>query len=261
MSNYAPAAEAAIQVIEFMAEEKAAVGITDICQGTGLNSNMVFRILNTLEKSGWIYDVNRKYALTLRPFRYASTALMHTTLQSAALSPLQTLWNTVGESTYLGVLDGDRVLYTQHLDGRGDVRVAGRVGGRYVLHATAPGKILLAHADPAVITAYCATQLTMRTPNTITTPAAMQEELHWIREHGYALDREEYGKGIVCVAGPVYDAAETVIASIGCSAYMVDDMETIFARLLPPIWQACRDTSLCLGYTGSAFASIEPHTV
>lgn len=257
MSNFAPAAEAAIQVVEFMAEEKTAVGITDICQGTGLNSNMVFRILNSLQKSGWVYDTNRKYALTLRPFRYTSTALMHTTLQSAALTPLQTLWNTVGESTYLGVLDGDRVLYTQHLDGRGDVRVAGRVGGRYILHGTAPGKILLAYADPTVIAEYCANQLTMRTPNTITDPDAMQKELCWIREHNYALDKEEYGRGIVCVAGPVFDASEKVIASIGCSAYMADDMETLFARLLPPVQEACRETSCCLGYTGNAFSHID----
>ncbi|MEI6356358.1 MAG: IclR family transcriptional regulator, partial [Verrucomicrobiota bacterium] len=48
----------------------------------------------------------------------------------------------IGESVYVGILYDDQVLYIDHRDGTGPVRIAGQVGGRYPLHCTAPGKVL-----------------------------------------------------------------------------------------------------------------------
>ena len=45
MSNLAPAAEASTKIITFLAECEQETGISEISRGTGINKNMVFRIL------------------------------------------------------------------------------------------------------------------------------------------------------------------------------------------------------------------------
>lgn len=248
MSVLAPAVDAAVKVIEFIAEESSDVGISEICRGTGLNKNMVFRILNTLEDQGWVYCGNQKYGLTLRPFRITSKALSKQALNNAAYLHIHKLWQETGESTYLSILKNEKVLYLQHFDGIGDVRVAGRVGGEYDIHCSAPGKALLAYAGADYIDNYLKKGLEKRTSNTITDEAGLRKELETIRMNGYATDREEFGNGITCVAAPVFDYTGTAVGAVGCSAFTINgDSESVVRRLLSPVLEAAEEISVCLG--------------
>lgn len=249
MSNFAPAVDAATKVIRFIAEEKSDVGISDICRGTDLNKNMVFRILNSLEAQGWVYCDDQKYGLTLVPFYLSSKALSKMTLNNAAYPSLYKLWRKTGESTYLGTLKGDKVSYLQHFDGTGDVRVAGRVGGEYDIYCSAPGKVLLANAGDEFITEYLKNDIEKRTDKTITDKEEFKKELQNIREKGYATDKEEFGNGITCVAAPIIDMSGKVIGSIGCSAFTLNgDCQSVIDRLLPDVLEAANEISTCLGY-------------
>lgn len=248
MSNYAPAVEAATEVIEFLAKADSEIGISEISRGVDLNKNMVFRILNSLEKQGWVYCSDQKYSLTLVPFQITSRVLARMSLSNAATPCVYELWKKTGESTYLGILKGDKVSYIQHFDSVKDVRVAGRVGGEYDVYCSAPGKILLAHSGEENIRRYLKKALKKRTVNTVTDKNALKSELENIRERGYAADREEFGNGIACAAAPVFDLDGKVIAAVGCSAFVADgDCDRVIAELLPPVIAAARDISLCLG--------------
>lgn len=252
MSNFAPAVEAATKIISFLSESDMEVGISEISRGTELNKNIVFRTLNSLEKEGWIYCNDQKYSLTLLPFKLASRAVSRVSLNTVALPVLYELHNATGESTYLGVLKKDKVMYIQHLDGVRDVRVAGRVGGEYDLYCSAPGKILLAYADEAFIKNYIEQYmggvLEPRTQFTITDPDLLLEELAWIREKQYATDREEFGNGISCVAAPVFDYTGNVVGCVGNSAFTINhDSESVIRRLLPEVTKAAEQISIRLG--------------
>ena len=249
MSNFAPAAEAATKIITFLAENEKEIGISEISRGVDLNKNMVFRILNSLEKEGWVYCNDQKYALTLLPFKVASAALSRMSLNTVSLPILYDLLNKTGESTYLGVLDEDRVLYLQHLDGVKSVRVAGRVGGRYELYCSAPGKVLLANSCDEFINKYTDSDFEKRTENTLIEKNQIKDELEKVRCQGYATDMEEFGKGIVCAAAPVYDYSGKVIAAVGCSAFATfgKEKETVDA-LLPHVISSANEISKRLGY-------------
>ena len=60
------------------------------------------------------------------------------------------------------------------------------------------------------------------TPHTITDPIALKRELDRVRRSGYALDREEITRGIVCIAAPIRNPdGETVAAiSVAFPAYI-----------------------------------------
>lgn len=248
MSNFAPAVEAAAKIITFLAECEKEIGISEISRGVDINKNMVFRILNSLEKEGWVYCCEQKYSLTLLPFRLASKAVSRATLNTMSLPILYNLHNTTGESTYLGILKDDKVLYIQHLDGVKNVRVAGRVGGEYDLYCSAPGKVLLAYADIDFIEEYTSRDLEKRTENSITAKSALMQELEAVRQNGYACDREEFGNGITCVAAPIFDYTGKVVGCVGNSAFTLSrDSQSIIDRLLPPVLRAAKEISVRLG--------------
>lgn len=248
MSNFAPAAEAATKIITFLAECEQEIGISEISRGTELNKNMVFRILNSLEKEGWVYCHEQKYSLTLLLFGLASKPISRLSLNTAATPILYNLLNKTGESTYLGILKDDKVLYIQHLDGVKNVRVAGRVGGEYDLYCSAPGKVLLAYADNDFINEYTSRTLEKRTENSITEKSALLEELESIRKKGYATDREEFGNGISCVAAPIFDYTGKVIGAMGCSAFTLNKKcDDVVERLRPSVIEAARQISNRLG--------------
>lgn len=222
-SQLAPAVTNAVKVIELLANETQMLGISEISRKLDLNKNMVYRILNTLQKENWVYfdEQSGKYQLTLQPFQTASKSLQRLTLNNAALPFTYSLWQKTGESTYLAVMRDDSVVYIQHLDSVKSVKVSGTVGGSYPLHCSAPGKILLAYAGDEAIDRYCKLPLKKMTEHTITDPYEFKSYLARVRQNGYATDIEEFGYGIVCYAAPIFDYTGTAIGAIGCSGSLV----------------------------------------
>lgn len=248
MSNFAPAAEAATKVITFLAKCGQETGISEISRGTEINKNMVFRILNSLEKEGWVYCNAQKYSLTLSLFKLASMPISRLSLNTAALPVLYDLLNKTGESTYLGIINEDKVLYIQHLDGVKNVRVAGKVGCEYDLYCTAPGKVLLAYSDNEFIEKYTSRNFEKQTDNTMTKKPELLKEIDNIKKNGYATDKEEFGNGITCVAAPIFNYTGKAVGVIGCSAFTFNkEFDEKINELLPSVLTAANEISMRLG--------------
>ena len=248
MSNCAPSVEASTKIISFLADSEREVGISEISRGTEINKNMVFRILNTLENEGWVYCREQKYSLTLSLFGLASKPISRLSLNTVATPILYDLLNKTGESTYLGILKEDKVLYIQHLDGVKSVRVAGAVGGEYDLYCSAPGKVLLSFSNEKFIESYLSKNFEKKTTNTVIEKHEILVNLEKIRKNGYATDLEEFGNGITCVAAPIYDYSGKVIAAIGCSAFTFDSRcDEVVKRMLPDVSKAAKEISIRLG--------------
>ena len=159
------------------------------------------------------------------------------------------LWKETGESTYLGILHGNKMLYLQHLDSTRDVRAAGVVGGMYDLYCSAPGKILLTYASDAFRETYFQIPKTKNTPNTLTEDFELRTELEQIRRQGYALDNEEFSRGIFCAAAPIFDYEETLQGAVGCSVCMFNHtLESLKSEILPKVIETAKKISTCLGH-------------
>jgi IclR family acetate operon transcriptional repressor len=79
--------------------------------------------------------------------------------------------------------------------------------------------------EPAKLRRILTGELEAYTPHTITKPGALRRELAKVRRCGYALDREEITRGIVCVAAPIRNGeGDTVAAiSIALPAYINEE--------------------------------------
>lgn len=209
-----------IAVLDVIKVSREPLGLSEIARRAGVSKNMCLRILETLTDLGWVYQHTNSpvYELTLAPFQFFAGARNRTTLLDQALPALKQLNRETGESTYLCVLHENMALMIHVIKGIRPISVTGEVGASYDLHATAPGKVLLAWGDEALLQQAVKHRLKSYTAKTITATAALRAELDLIRGRGYALNQEEYGTGLLGLAAPVFNEDRELIATMGIFA-------------------------------------------
>lgn len=248
----APAVDYALKIIECFANTKEELGIADISNMLAINKNAVSRVLEALIEKDWIYmsdTVSKKYRLTMRPFSIISASVSENEMLKISKPILSRIHEQIGDSIYLGIKNGNNVLYLLHFDSVKEVRISGRAGGEYPLHCSAPGKVLLAHELPTEIDAYFSVTPEKRTDNTLQTAVEFYEESQKIKKMGYAIDNEEFGKGILCIACPVYNSNGKVVATVGLSSLTIyDDINSMIRNKYPILEHAAMQISTALGH-------------
>ena len=164
-------------------------------------------------------------------------------LREAALPFLEDLYEVTHENVQLGVREGHEVVYIERIAGRRAVGVLTRVGGRFPLHASGIGVVLLAHAPDAVQRQVLDGPLQRFTDYTITDPERLRRMLSQIRRDGVAVSDRQVTDDAVSVAAPIVDGAGEVIAALSIVS-KADGTEA--ARLVPAVRAAALGTSRAL---------------
>jgi DNA-binding IclR family transcriptional regulator len=129
-------------------------------------------------------------------------------------------------------------MYVARIDGPKSARMYTPIGRRAPAHATALGKAILAFRRGLVA---C-------TPNTITEPAALREELRRTRGRGYAVDQEEFIQGIRCVAVPVRGESGKIEGALSVSGSVFQVRPEDTEQLAGLLQDAAYELSGRLGY-------------
>ncbi|WP_182358854.1 IclR family transcriptional regulator [Tomitella gaofuii] len=121
--------------------------LSEVTRRTGLPRSTAHRMLERLVQMQWVRKDGRDYELGARLIELGSLAATQSRLHSAAVPIMRELHRVTGHMVYLGVLDGDDVLYTQRVGApRGTVPPA-RVGARRPATRSPIGRCLLAYSD------------------------------------------------------------------------------------------------------------------
>ncbi len=204
----------ALEILEALASEGGAIGITDVADRVDLPLPTIHRILRTLVDAGYVLQTpRRQYALSARLItlsRYAGGAL------GVSLRPLLTpVVDAVGESASIAMLDQDYARYISHVPTEHSMRMFTEIGNQVSLHATGVGKAILSVLPMTEVQSILRRSGMRRfTANTITEYDALLAELEFIRSQGYARDREEHELGVSCIAVPI---PGTVLLSVSVS--------------------------------------------
>ena len=248
----APAVDYALDIMEYFAINNRPIGISDISNALNINKNAVSRVLEALIEKNWIYaceENQKKYNLTLRPFSLLSNNVRSSRFVRIATPLLENLNNELGDAVYLGVKNGKNVLYLLHFDSKKEVRINGRVGGEYPLNCSAPGKVLLSYSKSDEIKTYFNDSISKMTENTIVDYSHFISEAINIRQRGYAVDNEEFAKGIICIASPVFDFDGRIVACVGLSTLtLYDSIDSLTDRKLELLKGVADEISKKLGY-------------
>jgi DNA-binding IclR family transcriptional regulator len=195
------------------------VTFTDLQRRLGFPKSSLHELLTLLSDRGyvsWTAD-GRRFGLGIRAWEIGQSYLQHRRIVDEALPAMASIVALLNETVQLAMLEGLENVYLAKVDCTHPVRLQTDAGKRYPAHATALGKVLLAHLTPnELLDRLQRAQLSRLTRNTITNSDELLRELARSRSQGFAVDWEEGMEGVRCVAVPVRNDRE-VVAAISAS--------------------------------------------
>ena len=157
-----------------------------------------------------------------------------------------------GETTHLVIREGRQAVFVDHELTAQPVGVSVGSGRCEPLHCTAVGKALIADYDRAELEKLFGNEpLPAPTKRVIRTIAELAKECQRTQKRGYAVDNEEFHKGVRCVAAPIRDGSGQVIAAIGISAPIDRLSESRCEKVAQEVKRAAAEISSKLGYRAS----------
>lgn len=190
-------------LLELMASRDQLFSLPALVEQTGLPKPTLHRMLVQLESAGLLQRERdgRHYSTGLRLRRLAEQVLLNNSLHGARHAVLRRLVEEVGESANLTVLSGAEVIYLDRVETAAPLRFYLHPGSRVPAHCSASGKLFLAQMNAAQRRRTLAgVALERYTAATLTEPELLEAELARVRRDGYALDREEFLPGLLCIA-------------------------------------------------------------
>lgn len=204
-------------ILEALLQKNCPLSLTELSKELGMYPSMLHRMLATMRYWGYVEQdpQTRKYQLGLKVVELGIAKLQRMKLVKEATPYLQKLLTQCNETVHLAVLDKGEVIYLAKEESIQSIRMVSQVGGRAPVHCTALGKVLLAYLGPQDQKRILGKKgLPSFTDNTIIDRKKMREELRKIKEQGFALDIEEYEKGLSCISAPIRNHQGTVIAAV-----------------------------------------------
>jgi len=248
--------ERALRVFEVLGEGgPEGVGLADLGRSVQTSKSTMLTLLRTLIDHGFVAEVGtgrgRRYQLGLSLARLGDRALRQFSLHDEGMATLRALTDETGWTSRLGVLDDGYAVVIGRIDAPGVIQFQSNLAKHELPHCSALGKAMLSQLpEPAVREIVGRTKLPARTAKTITTLAALEQELAQARDRLIAIDDEEDSEGVICIGSPVFDHRRECVAAISVTGLKPTLRDETFNRLQMTVLRHARDLSLRLGYAG-----------
>jgi len=223
------------------------VTLAELSGRMGLTRSTTHRLANALIDRGFLTFMPREgYQLGPKLLYLGFLAQSQVDLVQTARPYMESLATLTEDTVHLGRLDADRALYLDKIPGRRRVEISSRVGDRQPLTSTGLGKaLILDHPQTQWRRLFDADQASGA-------PAAeygvWEDRMRGYVAAGRAYDLEENEDQIRCVAAPVRDASDRIVAAISVSSaaqYMGDDR---MASLSEDVRATAEQISAALGW-------------
>ncbi len=242
------ALEKAIAVLSVVTRAERPMGFSELAAELELSRQAVHRIASQMESLGLVRRVPGREGIVVGPgiVELGLNALQSSARMAEVRVILRDLVSSVGETCNIGVLDRDEVVYVERVECDWPLRLQYGAGSRVPIHASAIGKLLMAHLPARtrrrILSAGPLAQLT---PSTLSNPDILETQFKVIRKQGYAVNDQENVIGLMGLAVPILDQESRVAAAVSVQA-PVARMDAIKAVSHVPRFQdAARRLSDC----------------
>lgn len=200
-----------------MSRKSQALSLAELSRGLGFPKSTTHHILDTLISEGYLYKdpETKKYSLGYKFLEISRGILDNIDIRSIAQKYLRMLQEDCQETIHLTILRKAevKVIFIDKISASDGLSLITYVGLTSDPHCHAGGKILLSQfSTNEIMDMYKDRPLKSFTENTIVSIGNLLEELEKVRKRGYAVDDEEYLKGVRCVAAPISAGDKTVAA-------------------------------------------------
>lgn len=230
--------ERSFLLLDYISEQTHAVSLNEITTATGMNNNMAFRILVTLQNAGYVKkDENTNlYSLTLKSLKLSRNALQSIEIRRIALPYMEMLWSLYPNcNVNIAVYYLGEVLVIDRIDSQNLPRTFFTPGRILPFHCTGLGKILTCTLPETEIDELISKGLKQYTNFTNTDPKKVKADLLQTKKEMVGRDRNEFIAGDNCSAVPILGEHGKIIAGLSVSAlemYMTaEEVEATFPKL------------------------------
>ncbi len=197
--------EKTFAVLEQMADVGTRVPLKRLTELTGLPKGTLFRILQTLQKLGYVEQDGKNTEYYLTPnLLHLGRSVHYGDFKDLALPLMESLHSEFNETVNLGVLQGLNIYYVHVLETTRALRWQVKPELKDSFFTTALGRSIVAYLPAEEVDALTARVVfKKRTPNTISSAKELKRELVLTRKRGWGLDNEENDLGVVCIGAPI----------------------------------------------------------
>jgi DNA-binding IclR family transcriptional regulator len=143
--NGAAAVDRAFAILAVFGEDAFQLTLAEIARRTGFYKSTILRLLNSLEKAGFIRkSADGRYCIGPEPLRLSSLYQTSFRLRDVLLPHLEHLSDLSGETSSFYIRDNDWRMILYRVEPQRAVRVSIREGDRFSVKYGASGKILSA---------------------------------------------------------------------------------------------------------------------
>ncbi|MGO4584634.1 IclR family transcriptional regulator [Arthrobacter sp. 2RAF6] len=203
-------------LLKELGHHRQGITVTELAQSGEMTRPTAFRLLLSLEQTGFVQRMDNRYLLGWQVARLGRLADPHAGAV-VRIQPTLDKYAAKCNETFSFVMvhgEGDHQVIAEALGSRYLSVSHQYLGGIYPLHASATGKLILAEQSDEKIAAELPETLDSHTTDTITSRDALLRELGKIREQGYAILDNELEEGLLAVGFPVRDSAGELIGVV-----------------------------------------------
>ena len=244
------------QILDFASDHSGPISIQEVCIELEVNSNMAFRLLASLQSSGYMTKdpTTGLYSVSLKTLKLSRNALQSQDIRRVTMPYLELLWNQFPKANVnMAVFYNGEVLMLDRIDTQSTPRTYFTPGRQLPFHCTGLGKALTCRLPEEELDLLIAEKgLPQYTQDTITDPAKLKEVLAQVRMEGVARDRNEFINDDNCSAVPVIGANGEIVAAISVSALTSNMSEEEIEKAIPKLKETASKISYMMGYTNAS---------
>ena len=250
---------AGLDVIEVLGGEPGGLSLTELAKRTGVDKGNLHRMLKSLIDRGYVArdEQTKLYSLTPAIVAVAGNLIRNMDVVNLARPLMRELMETSEETVHLAYRTNTGGVYLAQERQANRVTVETEIGARPIIHCTATGKALYCMAEDDELEQVIDHEFTRYTDRTVTSMEEFKTHLGLVVDRGWAEDNQEFTSGVRCVAAPVFDIHDRVVASIGISG-PADRMASGRAEQVGAlVRETCKQLTISLGGSPSFFDRAE----
>ncbi|MSS78437.1 IclR family transcriptional regulator [Anaerococcus sp. WCA-380-WT-2B] len=194
-----------VKILDLINNFENGLSFLDISTKLEIPKSTLSPILKTLEITNFI-EKNDKgcYVASFKLFQLGLSYSGRLDCLSMIRKQMEIVVDKIGEIVQFGVLIDDMVLYLEKVNAPDNIEIVSSVGKKIPAIYTGLGKALLSgFSDEEIIEKFKDYEFVRYTENSITNIDRLLDEIHMVREKGYAVENQEFTLNTSCVAVPI----------------------------------------------------------
>jgi len=242
----------ALRLLERLAGSAEPIGISELAREFDASKATVYRHLKTLLKHEFVRQdaATTRYAAGVKLLVLGERLREQFDILHVARDDLAKLRQETGQPATLTTLIENKVVVLEVVQGQAIVNFGTQVGTVLDLHASAHGNVALAFGPERVMSHVLAKPLKQFTPQTITTPAALQRAIAQVRARGWAVAPNRVLQGVNGLAAPILDHRNAYAGAIAIAGSIQYIPATPPLEQVRAVTQAAERISRKLGWKG-----------